>query len=84
MNEPKKNVRSISEKHYDLGWKSSVEDVDNISCFNLSEEEHWKNSSRHEIINVKSGNLDTPGFDLEELEIIVSHNLRHWAIHYDI
>ena len=56
-----------------LAWKSSVEDVDSISYFKLSEDEHCKISSIQEIIYVKAGNLDFLGFDLEELETILSH-----------
>ena len=56
-----------------LAWKSSVENVDSISYFSLSEDEHWKVDSIKEIIDVKAGNLDVPGFHLDELETILNH-----------
>ena len=82
VNEAKKDVRSLTGSNLRnimiLAGKSSVEDVtvedvDSISYFNLSEDEQWKISSIQEIIYVKAGNLDIPGFDLEELETILSH-----------
>ena len=82
MNEAKKDVRSVTGSNLRnimiLAGKSSVEDVkvedvDTIPYFNLSEDEHWKIAPIKEIIDVKAGNLDIPGFDLEELESILSH-----------
>ena len=82
LNEAKKDVRSVTGSNLRnimiLAGKSSiedvtVEDVDTIPYFNLSEDEHWKVDSIKEIIDVKAGNLDVPGFDLEELETILNH-----------
>ena len=82
LNEAKKDVRSVTGSNLRnimiLAGKSSiedvtVEDVDTIPYFNLSEDEHWKVDSIKEIIDVKAGNLDVPGFDLEKLETILNH-----------
>ena len=50
-----------------------LEDIDKISYFKMKEEDQWKVATIKEIIEVKSGTLEIPGFDLEELEDILEH-----------
>ena len=50
-----------------------LEDIDKISYFKMEEEDLWKVSTVKEIIEAKAGNLEVPGFDLEELEEILNY-----------
>ena len=50
-----------------------VEDLDNLECFKLENDELQKNTQIQEIINVKAGNLEVVGFQNDELEILLSH-----------
>ena len=82
METSKHDVRSVTGKNFRnimlLASKDRIEDVtkrdiDNIGYHKLEENEVWIVEAIEEIINVKSGLLDVPGFELEELEDILSY-----------
>ena len=50
-----------------------VEDVDNLEYFKLENDELWKITQIQEIINVKAGNMEVAWFEIDELEILLSH-----------
>ena len=50
-----------------------VEDVDNLAYFKLNNEDLWKVSTAKEIIEAKAGSMEIPGFELEELEIMLNY-----------
>ena len=61
-----------------LVGKSSVadvrkEDVEKIGCFELDSYESWKVVSIREIIQVKQGLMQVPGFGSDELETILNY-----------
>ena len=60
-----------------LAGKSSVaevrkEDVSKIGYFELDSDESWKVGSIREIIQVKQGLMQVPGFGSDELETILN------------
>ena len=80
METSKNDVRSVTGKNFRkimlLADKDSIEDVkkgdvDKIEYHKLDENEVWKVEAIKEIINVKSGILEVPGFELEELQEIL-------------
>ena len=50
-----------------------LDDLNKISYFKLEEDELWKVSMIKEIINIKAGEIEVPGFELEEIEALLSH-----------
>ena len=82
MIEAKKDVRSITGSNFRnimiLMGKSTLEDinlrdVDSLTYFKLEDDEKWKITAIREIVDTKLGLMDIPGFDLEELETLLSY-----------
>ena len=82
METSKNDVRSVTGKNLRnimlLAGKDSIEDVkkgdvDGIEYNKLDENDVWKVDAIKEIISVKSGTLEVPGFELEELQEILSY-----------
>ena len=82
LEEAMKDVRSVTgsnlRKIMLLVGKTSVEDikvedVDTLEYFKLDDDELWKISQIKEIINVKAGNLEVPGFEDDELDTLLSY-----------
>ena len=78
----KKDVRSVTGSNYRnimlLLGKTSVsdvrrEDVDSIEYFKLEPDESWKVDSIKELIEVKQGKVEVPGFDKDELDTILDY-----------
>ena len=49
------------------------EDVEKIGYFELDSDESWKVGSIREIIQVKQGLMQVPGFGSDELETILNY-----------
>ena len=50
-----------------------LEDVRSLSYFRLDENESWKVSMIEEIVETKAGQMEVPGFELEELEALLDY-----------
>ena len=81
METARKDVRSVTGSNYRnimlLVGKSSVadvrkEDVEKIGYFELDSDQLWKVGSIREIIKVKQGLMEVPGFGSDELETILN------------
>ena len=82
METSREDVRSVTGSNYRnimlLVGKSSVndvrkEDVEKIGYFELDSDESWKVGSIREIIQVKQGLMQVPGFGSDELETIFNY-----------
>ena len=82
METSREDVRSVTGSNYRnimlLVGKSSVadvrkEDVDKIDYFKLDSGDSWKVGSIIEIIQVKQGLMEVPGFEFDELEVILDY-----------
>ena len=82
METSREDVRSVTGSNYRnimlLVGKSSVndvrkEDVEKIGYFELDSDESWKVGSIREIIQVKQGLMQVPGFGSDELETILNY-----------
>ena len=82
MIEASKDVRSITGSNLRnimlLVGKNRVEDIklddlSQLSYFKLQEDEMWKVPMIKEIINIKAGQIEVPGFEPEELEALLKH-----------
>ena len=51
----------------------SLEDAARVKYHQLEEENKWKVKTIMEIINVKAGTLELPGFEQHEMETILGH-----------
>ena len=80
--EAMKDVRSVTGSNLRnimlLVGKTRVEDVkledlDLLSYFPLDELERWKIPMINQIVDIKAGQMELPGFELEELEDILHH-----------
>ena len=74
----KKDVRYNYRNSMLLLGKTSVsdvrrEDVDSIEYFKLEPDESWKVDSIKELIEVKQGKVEVPGFDKDELDTILDY-----------
>ena len=82
METSREDVRSITGSNYRkimlLVYKTSVldvskRDVDNIENFNLCSLEFWKVDSIIEILQVKKGKAEVPGFEKYEIDNILHY-----------
>ena len=77
-----KDVRSVTGSNYRsimlLVGKSFVSEVtkadaDRVEYFPIGDNEKWKVGSIQEIINIKNGLMEVPGFELEELDEVLDY-----------
>ena len=82
MMEAMKDVRSVTGSNMRnimlLLGKSSIEsvkleDLESLTYFRLGNEDRWKIPMIKEIVDIKSGEMEVPGFELEELNDLLHH-----------
>ena len=51
----------------------NLEDLKALPYFKLEEKDAWKVPMVKEIIDIKAGQLEVPGFELKEIEALLHH-----------
>ena len=82
METSKEDVRSVTGRNYRnimlLVGKTSVskvrkEDAEKIKYFPIDKKDCWKVDTIKELINVRNGQLEIPGFEKHELDEVLNY-----------